>query len=159
MNTKLPYCKTNESVKGYNDSKIAFSENNDCVVRAIASCFDVTYDESHKFCENIFKRKFRKGVRMFNHQMEWYFNNGGKISDKSAKLIGKYSQLYYNVKVKGEIKKRALTVGKFIKENQEGSFLVTTVGHAFTIKDGVVMGNFEDAQKTKKILQSIWKIV
>lgn len=159
MNTKLPYCKTNESVKGYNDSKIAFSENNDCVVRAIASSFDITYDESHKFCKDILKREYRKGVRMFNHQMEWYFNNGGKISDKSAKLIGKYSQLYYNVKVKGVIKKRALTVGKFIKENQEGSFLVTTVGHAFTIKDGVVMGNFEDAQKTKKILQSIWKIV
>lgn len=159
MNTKLPYCKTNESVKGYNDSKIAFSENNDCVVRAIASSFDITYDESHKFCKDILKREYRKGVMMFVTKMEKFYNNGGKISDKSAKLIGKYSQLYYNVKVKGVIKKRALTVGKFIKENQEGSFLVTTNGHAFTIKNGVVMGNIGDAQKTKKVLQSIWRIV
>lgn len=158
MNTKLPYCKTSESVKGYNDSKISSLETNDCVVRAIASSFDVTYDESHKFCKDYFKRKNRKGVMMFVTSMERYINNDNQIFGKTVKLIGKYSNLYYDVKVKNAIKKRALTVGKFIKENQKGTFLVSVSGHAFAIKDGVVMGNIEDAQKTKRVLQSIWKI-
>lgn len=158
MNTKLPYCKTKESIKEYENSKIAKTEKDDCVVRAIASSFDITYDESHKFCEEKLKRKFRSGVQMFVCQMERYSNNGNQIFGRTIKLMGKYSNLYYDVKVKGVVKKRALTVGKFIKENQKGTFLVSVTGHAFTIKNGIVMGNIEDAQKTKKVLQSIWKI-
>jgi hypothetical protein len=52
-----------------------------------------------------------------------------------------------------------LTVGKFIKDNPIGTFLVSVRGHVFTIKNGVVIGNVEDAKKTRKVLQSIWKIV
>jgi len=158
MNTKLPYSTTKESIKGYTESKIAFWETNDCVVRAIASSFDITYDESHNFCEKTFRRMFRKGVMMFNTQMENFFGKGSKINNKTVELVGKYSKLYYDVIVKGETKKRKLTVGTFIKTNPKGTFLVTVSGHAFTIKDGVVIGNVEDAQKTKKILESVWKI-
>ena len=159
MNTKLPYGITRESIKGYKESKIVSGENNDCVVRALASSFDISYDESHNFCEKTFRRRFRKGVMMFNTQMENFFGKGLKINNKTAELVGKYSKLYYDVVVKGETKKRKLTVGTFIKTNPKGTFLVTVRGHAFTIKDGVVIGNVEDAQKTKKILESIWKVV
>ena len=51
------------------------------------------------------------------------------------------------------------SIGKFIKDNPIGTFLVSVRGHAFTIKNGVVIGNVEDAIKTRKVLQSIWKIV
>lgn len=159
MNTKLPYCKTKESIKGYQDSIIAKSETNDCVVRAIASSFEIPYDESHELCEKTFKRKPRKGVSMFSCRMNEYFKQGNKIGNKSVVCLGQYGDLYYDVLVKGKKIKRALTVGKFIKENKIGTFLLLVRGHAFTIKNGVVMGNIGDAQKTKKVLQSIWKIV
>ena len=37
------------SIKGYNNSKIAKTENNDCSVIAIANAFNIGYDKAHKF--------------------------------------------------------------------------------------------------------------
>ena len=51
-----------------------------------------------------------------------------------------------------------MTVGTFIKQNPEGTFFVLVSGHAFTIKDGVVIGNYEDAVKTKKIMKSAFQM-
>jgi hypothetical protein len=51
-----------------------------------------------------------------------------------------------------------MTVGTFVKRNPTGTFLVIVKQHAFTIKDGVVIGNHEDAVKTKKIMKCAFKI-
>ena len=40
-----------------------------------------------------------------------------------------------------------MTVGTFIKKYPEGTFFIIVKGHAFTIKNGVVIGNYEDALK------------
>ena len=66
--------------------------------------------------------------------------------------------LAYDVKVKGEIKRRNMTVGTFVKQNPKGTFFVIVKGHAFTIKDGVVIGNFEDAIKTKRVIKCAFRI-
>jgi hypothetical protein len=42
----IPYIKTGDAIKGYNDSKLAQSERADCVVRAIASAYEMEYDLS-----------------------------------------------------------------------------------------------------------------
>jgi hypothetical protein len=60
--------------------------------------------------------------------------------------------------VKGEQVKRQMTVGTFVKKNPKGTFFVLVKGHAFTIKDGVVIGNYEDAVKTKKIMRCAFEI-
>ena len=62
MKNQLPYCKTSEAIKGYDNSSIAKSETNDCVVRAIASAFDLEYDKAHKFVGDKFGRKPRQGT-------------------------------------------------------------------------------------------------
>ena len=49
MKNKLPYEATSKAIQGYSESTIAKSETNDCVVRAFASAFDVSYDRAHKY--------------------------------------------------------------------------------------------------------------
>ena len=51
-----------------------------------------------------------------------------------------------------------MTVGTFVKQNPKGTFFVIVKGHAFTIKDGVVIGNFEDAIKTKRVIKCAFRI-
>jgi len=36
--------------------------------------------------------------------------------------------------------------------------VVVVRGHAFTIKDGVVIGNLDDGKKMKKHIQAAWNI-
>ena len=69
MKNQLQYCKTSEAIKGYENSVIAKSEDNDCVVRSIASAFEVDYDNAHQFVSDTFKRKPKKGLNyMFLNQ-------------------------------------------------------------------------------------------
>ena len=50
-----------------NGSLIAKSEKNDCVVRACANAFSITYDVAHKFVASEFNRKARRGTKkVFN---------------------------------------------------------------------------------------------
>ena len=52
----LTYIKTEEAILGYKESKIAQTEKADCVVRAIASAYDMEYDMAHKFVSLTFGR-------------------------------------------------------------------------------------------------------
>ena len=42
-----------------------------------------------------------------------------------------------------------MTVGTFLKEYPKGRYLIHVRSHAFTIIDGVVMGNLADARQMK----------
>jgi len=44
------------------ESITAAMERNDCVVRAVASCFDVPYDRSHAYIKTVFERRDKKGT-------------------------------------------------------------------------------------------------
>jgi hypothetical protein len=65
--------------------------------------------------------------------------------------------LYY-VTVKGMKTLRRTTTGSFIKRYPVGTYIVTVSRHAFTIKDGVVIGNTDDATKKRKIVNFAWKV-
>jgi hypothetical protein len=51
-----------------------------------------------------------------------------------------------------------MTVGTFIKNNPTGTFFILVRGHAFTIKNGVVIGNTEDAIKKRKVVECVFEI-
>jgi hypothetical protein len=51
-----------------------------------------------------------------------------------------------------------MTVGTFAKEYNTGTYIIRVDRHAFTIKDGSVIGNPEDATKLRKIIKNAWKI-
>ena len=53
---------------------------------------------------------------------------------------------------------RSMTVGTFTKQNPAGTFFILVKGHAFTIKDGVVIGNKEDAKKLKRVILNSFEI-
>lgn len=165
MKTKLPYEMTGKAIKGYVDSLTAKSETNDCVVRAFASSFEVSYDFAHKFVADEFKRQPKKGTFFTASKMVKLSESISKVNGKKIRPIGTKTNsfaypfsLSYNVKVKGETKKRQMTVGTFVKQNPKGTFFVLVRRHAFTIKDGVVIGNYEDAIKTKRPIMSAFEI-
>ena len=164
MKNKLPYEATGNAIKGYTESKTAQGETNDCVVRAFASAFEVSYDYAHKYVANEFGRKPRKGTYGTAETLVKMADNLFKVNGKKVCPVGhRYSSnmfgsLSYDVKVKGVTKRRNMTVGTFVKQNPKGTFFVLVRRHAFTIKDGVVIGNFEDSIKTKRPMRCAFEI-
>ena len=158
MKNQLPYESTGSAIKGYSDSVTARRETNDCVVRAFASAFDVTYDYAHKYIAEQFGRKPRKGTYYTASKMTKLSEGVLKVNDKKINSVFYPYSLSYEVKVKGDVVKRQMTVGTFVKKNPKGTFFILVRGHAFTIKDGVVIGNPEDAIKTKRPMRSAFQI-
>ena len=164
MKNKLPYEATGKAIKGYCDSKIAKGETNDCVVRAFASSFEVSYDYAHKYVAEEFNRQPRRGTFGTPLKFIKMSDNGVMINGKKVHIVGERKNDYmlksldYPVKVKGEMVTRKMTVGTFVKKNPKGTFFVLVKGHAFTIKDGVVVGNFEDSQKLKRPMRCAFEI-
>ena len=163
MKDTLPYCTTEKAIKGYEESAIAKKETNDCVVRAFASCFDVSYNYAHGYVKDNFGRKDRQGTYGTVFKMQELAENRTQINYKKVKCVGKINNfgvqtLDYEVKVKGVKVNRKMTVGTFTKQNPVGTFFMLVTGHAFTIKDGVVIGNYEDSIKIKRPLKSAFKI-
>ena len=164
MKNKLPYEATSKAIQGYSESAIAKSENNDCVVRAFASAFEVSYDKAHKYVKEKFGRKDRQGTFGTVLVLNKMVGDKTQVNYKRVKSIGENTgsrglkTLEYDVKVKGQKVKRKMTVGTFIKQNPKGTFFVLVRQHAFTIKDGVVIGNYEDAVKTKKIMKFAFEV-
>ena len=164
MKKELPYCRTGKAIKGYDESVIAKGETNDCVVRAFASCFDLPYDKAHKYIKENFGRVNRQGTyRTVDTMMNLALNrtqvNYRRIKRLGEAKDGRYSySLRYKVKTKEGFVMRNMTVGTFTKQNPIGTFFILVKGHAFTIKDGVVIGNYEDAQKPKRIMLHAFQI-
>jgi hypothetical protein len=153
------YISSTEFIKGAKESPLAKSESSDCVVRAIASAAEMDYDTSHQFVKEKFKRKNGKGTFGFGVTMNLMSKNGEKINGKSVEIISEqYNTMLYYVTVKGIKTLRKTTTGSFIKRYPKGTYVVTVRGHAFTIKDGVVIGNVDDGKKMKKVIQGVWKI-
>ena len=138
MNNELKYISTKDAIIGYSDSVIAKNETNDCVVRAISSAFEMHYDETHQFVKVKFGRENRKGTRFFVGGMRRMADDKVKINGKSFETMGgQFAQMDYDVKVKGQIVKRKMTTGTFIKKYPTGRYLVVVRGHAFSIIDGL----------------------
>ena len=141
---KLNFTSPKDSIKNYVESKIAQSEKNDCVVRAFAAACDWDYDKAHKFVKKEFLRPDKKGTPKFMFTMKRLVNEGRKLGRKSIKPISDSS-----------IK----TVGQFVKWYDKGTYIIVVSRHAFTIKDGeVVGGNCNDATKLRCRLLGVWKI-
>ena len=148
---KIPYTATSQAIKGYSDSALAKSETRDCVVRAVASAYDIEYDKAHKWVATTFNRKPKRGTYGFPIGMNRMSDNKTRMNYKSTKTIDPKHLTTNNGKSK-------MTVGTFAKEYNIGTYIIRVDRHAFTIKDGWVIGNPEDATKLIKIIKNAWKI-
>ena len=73
-------------------------------------------------------------------------------------ITEEHNTMLYYVTVKGRKVLRHTTTGSFVKKYPVGTYIVTVRGHAFTIKDGVVIGNLADGKQMKKRINGAWKI-
>ncbi|CAG7581594.1 MAG: hypothetical protein SLAVMIC_00919 [uncultured marine phage] len=172
-----------KGIKGYKNSKLAKSETNDCVVRGFASAFDTTYNKAHKLVKELFRRKDGKGTNTWTLHSE-----SDKLSDNKTILFGKkMSKVEFEpVTVESSIctqvetwyqegrstivrktltlyskrgsKYSRMTVGNFIKMFPKGSFILSVRGHVFALKNGVVVGNYQDSKKMRVIVEKAWQV-
>lgn len=140
----IQFIPAKDSIKGYSESKLAKSEYKDCVVRAFAAALDWDYDKAHRFVAGEFLRQPKKATMKFIPTMNKMVLEGRKLGRKKIKTVNDPS-----------IK----TVGNFVKWYDKGTYIIVISGHAFTIKDGVVVGgNWNDAQRMRCQIKAVWKI-
>lgn len=146
----------------YQESLIAKSETNDCVVRAFAAAFDVEYDAAHAWCKSKFLRKNRQGT----YATQYRLMGVGQKWNKQVKVIGEKLNQYSSMivplnshMVKGVRKTYAMTVGSFAKKYKEGSFIVLIDRHALAVVEGVIFGNYEDAVRLKARVRGAFEVI
>ena len=145
-----------------NGSLLAKSEKNDCVVRACANAFNVTYDIAHSFTAETFKRKFRKGTYNVYNAL----NELGKVSfDLFQDTLFPITKEYNLKAIKNPInreythKKVSYTVKTFCSKYSKGTYIVIVHKHALCVKDGIVIDN-GDMQFTgyRRVVESYVKV-
>lgn len=158
--------KTIDTVVKYNkESSISKSEKSDCVVRAMASAFDISYNDAHSFCKNNFGRKNNRGTMGTGVKLPKI----DKLNNKLPKELGVEWNENMGVKryhdkklIKGISKRRGVVRGyttqSFLKDFPKGTYIVLVRKHAFTIKDGVIYGNPSDGKCLSKRIKQIFEI-
>jgi hypothetical protein len=86
---------------------------------------------------------------MANHSQNLF----GKTLRKLGNGNSKNSMMYQD-----GVKMRNMTTFQFLRKYPKGTYMVTVSGHAFTIHDGVVIGNHEDVLKTKRVILHAWEV-
>ena len=127
-----------------NGSLIAAGEKNDCVVRACANAFNITYDVAHGFVTKEFKRKARKGTKNVFATCKAL----GKITfdlfqDTLFPITKEYKLKCVNKPVNASYthKRVNYTVKTFCANYGIGTYIVLVNKHALVIKNGVVVDN------------------
>ena len=154
------YLKTNNKYAEFN-SEIAKRENNDCMVRALATAADVDYDTAHKFAKDVFQREDRKGT--MNAMITAAFlkaeEAGMQVGKKmlAVSVLGKH-HIKNRYKLYGEIVWRQKTLKSFIETHQKGTYMVMVAGHALTVKDGELLDWGNMAYKPTRKVQAAYRV-
>jgi hypothetical protein len=150
---QLPYINRTEGIIGYTESAIAKNETNDCFVRAVASAYEIPYDEAHTWVKEKFGRQNRKGTSYVASKLATMYSLSQTFSGKSIKVIGELRTID-----KMTHKMKRTTLNQFIKKYPTGTYIIIVRGHAFTLKNGAVVGNTQDAKSMKKIVHDAFEI-
>ena len=152
-------------------STVAKMEKNDCVVRAFANACDVTYESAHQVVKEVFGRKDKRGVTMFNFIMKQIksikFDQLGQLSlfdndviERNIQHLGDAPKLGGKlINKKYKHKKVAYTVKEFARQYKTGNYIVAVKGHALAICNGVIIDN-PDKQTNgyRRVVESAFKI-
>ena len=130
-------------------SSLALNEKNDCAVRAFANAFSITYNAAHKFAEEVFNRKPKKGVKgMYITLSKLGFATFDLFQNSLFPEIRTYSIHPLARSKSGKLvntdythKEVNHTVKTFCAKFNKGTFIVMVAKHALVIKDGIVIDN------------------
>ena len=145
-----------------NGSLIAAGEKNDCVVRACANAFNISYDVAHKFVAVEFKRKARKGTKNVFAVCKAL----GKVSfdlfqDTLFPITKEYKLSCVNKPINKEYthKRVNYTVKTFCAKYSKGTYIVLVNKHALVIKDGIVVDNPNNRfDGYRRVVESVIKV-
>jgi len=180
--TNVPYINTSDAIKDYSNSVVASSEDNDCVVRALAAVTESTYDESHSYIKKTFKRPQCSGTpnfdtimkqnagkrvlgckytRLSNHTKTTYTKSikdryWGTVHKQTITLDSKYYPLITKY---GKTRVNKMTVKTFLSDYNVGKYLIHVRGHTFAIINGVVVGNSCDSRRLKARVIEAYKFI
>lgn len=109
-------------IEGYETSRYRGYETNDCVVKALAILFGISYDEAHGFARGFFSRDERAGTHGFTHGIRTM------MRDPSARFYGtvQEAECYRNE-----------TIATVQKAYPKGVYLVDSYHHVSVLCDGV----------------------
>ena len=109
-------------IAGYETSRYRGYETNDCVVKALAILFGISYDEAHGFARGFFSRDERKGTFGFTHGIRTM------MRDPAARFYGtiQEAKCYRNE-----------TVETVQEAYPKGVYLVDSYNHVSVLCDGV----------------------
>ncbi len=149
-------------IKDINSSILSKGESNDCVVRALAASFDMTYDEAHNVAKIKFGRKDKNGVAGTIYTFHKLCNEKEKINNKSFTVLPK-EQIRYEgsaryVSEKNPTKEptQPILVRQLLEKFPTGTYFVFVKHHAFTLINGVIIGNFKDGKSMRaKVLNLV----
>jgi hypothetical protein len=148
-------------------------ETNDCVVRSVQFAFGVSYVDAHHFCETKLKRKFRQGAFTSTYLPKVKQAFGKKIKPMGKKLpYGSYYKLTRKQKSKrikwSNEKGKHITIREnidvrykvkgFLKEFNEGNYIVTVRQHAFAVINGKIIGNWDDGNRLNREVVNAYRI-
>lgn len=150
MKKSLKGITSDKHIKGYGE-RIARGEHRDCVVRSIASAFDVNYGEAHEICATKFGRKPKDGVYDTASTFKLLSKEGFRIGNQPfAPVANSLLQKEKGLK---------LTVREFVEKFPTGRYIVLVRGHAFALVNGVVIGNSEDASKLRSRVKDAIRVL
>ena len=145
-----------------NGSLLAKGEKNDCVVRACANAFNITYDVAHKFVASEFNRKARRGTKKVFNTFSILGNVVFDLFQNTLFPITKeYKLKCVNKPVNASYthKPVAYTVKTFCAKFSKGTYIVLVHKHALVIKNGIVVDN-NDMRFTgyRRVVESYVKV-
>lgn len=150
-------------------STIAKGERNDCVVRAVAASMEVEYDVAHEWVRYQFRRQRGSGTRSTYQGFKKYaagqFNveveEQGEINAEfiSGKRMSTQKKMFFRYNRGGKVCFGALTMARFLKKYNTGTYFVLVSGHAFCVKEGIVYGNYDDSTRMRVRIESAFKII
>ena len=143
-----------------NTSKLAQSEDQDCVVRAFMAALDIPYDQAHAWVKKELHRKNNKGTMMnaFSKNIIGKTKNNYKVSyigthpskEGINERIGS-NKILVNKQYK---KSTGYTLKSFIENNPVGRFVLIVQGHAVAVVNGVLHAN--TGENAVGLYRSVW---
>lgn len=111
------------------------------------------YDTAHREVAERMNRKDGQGTK--RSSILDALTEGTTINGKTVTRVIKSPTKTY--KVYGNTIPRQLRLSSFAKENQEGTYVIITRGHALTLKNGVLMDN-RKSPKTRALVEIAIKV-
>jgi hypothetical protein len=118
----LIYIHPNQFIRGLSESRYRNYETNDCVVKAFAILFGISYDEAHGFSRGFFNRPERNGPVNFSNSMM------RMISNPNFSFNGKIKRIRLN---------ESLNIQKIQNSFKKGVYLILTFNHVSVLCEGV----------------------